>query len=113
MPQASCSASRTGPCPATAPGPPTRSRSSSAGPRPAWSPSATCRPGAVRTLAPDGSGIPATGGDRSGLDVPLLAGVVELGPLADHRPAGGFAVLGVQDHAVADVADGVVAAHRG
>src|ERR1700691_4165720 len=49
----------------------------------------------------------------SGLDVPLLAGVVELGPLANRGPVGGFAVLRVQDHAVGDVADGVVAARGG
>ena len=42
-PPAFCSASRTEPCPATARGPPTRSRSSSAGPKPEWNPSATRR----------------------------------------------------------------------
>ena len=38
----------------------------------------------------------------SGREVPLLAGVVELGPLADDGAVRGLAVERVEDHAVAD-----------
>src|SRR5881397_3348618 len=52
-------------------------------------------------------------GVGSGGDVPLLAGVVQLGPLADERAVRGAAVGHVQRHAAVDVADRVVAAGRG
>jgi hypothetical protein len=48
----------------------------------------------------------------SGREVPLLAGVVELGPLADDGTVRGLAVQRVKDHAVADIADRVVTAGR-
>src|ERR1035438_8540408 len=69
--------------------------------------------GAVRTFRHGRLRARGYARNRSGFDVPLLAGVVELGPLADHRPVSGFAVLRVQHHAVGDVADRVVAARRG